>query len=217
MVAFVEAVGCSRRLGERAPARVMVGVDMGVDDIGDARFCLLRLVHEPLFITGDDIDRNGFGGGRTAKEVGKRGFRRCNLPEEHRPLLCSAAGLRNRTRAAGRLCSLGSPLQRQPGGEPLAHAVRQLGDAESALREQLYRLIRHQAERPATIRDDRFVFGELGESRSQLRNRQRARKGQMLLVVFVARAYIEHHDLALGLAHQARPGTECTGADRQPG
>src|SRR6266545_6853392 len=93
-------------------------------------------------------------------------------------------------------------FERQPGREPLAYAVGELGDTEPALREQLHRFIGHQAERAAAIRDDGLVLGQLGEPRAQLRERQRARKGQMLLVVFTARAHVEHHDLALACLAQ---------------
>jgi hypothetical protein len=92
-VALVQAVwsaGSSRQLRS---ARVVVRVDMRINDVRDASTGFLGFGDEPVFVTCDDIDSDCLLKTGASEEVRKRGVRSGALPEEHGRLL------RQKTRA----------------------------------------------------------------------------------------------------------------------
>ena len=46
----------------------MVGVDVGINDVGNADVCLRCLIHEPIFVARDHIDGGRNGVPRAAKK-----------------------------------------------------------------------------------------------------------------------------------------------------
>jgi hypothetical protein len=76
LVALVQAVRCADELGELVPARVVIGMNVRVDDVRDLDLGLVRFFDKTLFVTGNDVDRDRVACGRATKEVRKARRRR---------------------------------------------------------------------------------------------------------------------------------------------
>jgi hypothetical protein len=84
-IAFVQAVGCIRQLRQFPAAGKMIGMDVGVDDKGDAHRRLLRLLHEPRFVASHDIHCHRRTLAAASIEVGQGPVGATPLFEKHRP------------------------------------------------------------------------------------------------------------------------------------
>lgn len=87
VIGFVQAIGGLNLLGQRTTTRVMVGVDMGVDDVGDFDIGLTGRLHEPILVASHHIDRDGFAQSSAAEKVRQGGLLGRQLLEEHGCLL----------------------------------------------------------------------------------------------------------------------------------
>ena len=67
--AFVQTLWCANALGQFPAARKVIGMDMGVDDIGDTHVRLSCLFNEPILVARDHIDSCGDGVSRASKEI----------------------------------------------------------------------------------------------------------------------------------------------------
>ena len=63
--------GAPTRRASSRPAGVVVGMHMGVDDVGDLDAGLLGLGDEPVLVAGDDIDGHGLAEAGAAEEIGQ--------------------------------------------------------------------------------------------------------------------------------------------------
>src|SRR5689334_17557063 len=79
----MQAVRRADQLSKPAPARVVVGMNMRVDDVCDPDISLVRFIDKPLLIAGNDVDGDCLAGRCTTEEVRKRGVEGGDLPEEH--------------------------------------------------------------------------------------------------------------------------------------
>jgi hypothetical protein len=86
-VTFMKTVQGPGFLGQGVRAGVVIGMDMGVEYMGDTDILLSGFLHEPVFVTQNRIDGDTDMAATAAKKVGKGGLSGRELAKEHKDLL----------------------------------------------------------------------------------------------------------------------------------
>lgn len=152
-VAFMLAVFSALAARQGSSAGTVVGVHVGVDDVGERRAGVGCVGDERVFVASDDINGHGLAEPRAAEEVGQGGAFGRALTEEHRGSPAS------------------SRLDRQAPGAPLGHAVGEMQRLVAELAQQVDGIASHQAERPAAVGDHGDILGQFGQASLQLVHR----------------------------------------------
>jgi hypothetical protein len=80
---LVVAAGRAHAPGQFTPARIVVGMDMGVDDVGDANLGELGLLDKPVLVARQHIDGDREAVARAAEEVREGRLFRGKLLEKY--------------------------------------------------------------------------------------------------------------------------------------